>query len=124
MCPGDIMTSRGAMRNNLPAVVSGLVTFILLAIIDFVMFVAQMVALTGVIDQSKASTAMGMGVACQGIILLFASAFAGWFANTLIMRFDWTRALAVIASVIVATLLGAAISLISVVVSIPVAGIR
>lgn len=112
------------MRNNLPAVVSALATFILLVITDFLMFVVQMVALNGVTDQSKASTAIGMGVVCQGVTLLLVSAFAGWFANTLIMRFDWSRAIAVIASVIVGTLLGAAISLISVVIAIPMTGIR
>ena len=112
------------MRNNLPAVVSALATFILLAITDFVMFVAQMVALNGVIDPSRASRAIGMGVVCQEITLLLVSAFAGWFAHTLIMRFDWSRAMAVIASVIIGTLLGAAISLISVVIAIPMAGIR
>ena len=121
---GDIMILGGVMRNNLPAVVSALATFILLVITDFLMFVVQMVALNGVTDQNKASTAIGMGVVCQGVTLLLVSAFAGWFANTLIMRFDWSRAIAVIASVIVGTLLGAAISLISVVIAIPMAGIR
>ena len=112
------------MRDNLPAVVSALATFILLAITDFLMFVAQIIALNGVIDQSKASSSIGMGVVCQGITLLLAAAFAGWFANMLIMSFDWQRAMAVIVSVIVGTLLGAAISLIAVVISIPMAGIR
>ena len=112
------------MRNNLPAVVSALATFILLAIIGFLMFVAQIIALNGVIDQSKASTSIGMGFLCQSLSILLASIFAGWFANTLIMRFDWIRTAAVIASVIIGTLLGAAISLISVVLSIPMAGIR
>ena len=112
------------MRNNLPAVVSALATFVLLGIIGFLMFVAQIIALNGVIDQSKASTSIGMGFLCQGLSILLASVFAGWFANTLIMRFDWSRAMAVIASVIRGTLLGAAISLIAVVLSIPIAGIR
>ena len=111
------------MRNNLPAVVSALATFILLAIIGFLMVVAQIIALNGVIDQSKASS-IGMGFLCQSLSILLASIFAGWFANTLIMRFDWSRTAAVIASVIIGTLLGAAISLISVVLSIPMAGIR
>lgn len=112
------------MRNNLPALLSAIATFILLGMIGFLVFVAQMVALNGVIDQSKASSSIGLGVVCQGITMLLASAFAGWFANTLIMKFDWNRALAVIASVIVATLLGASITLISTVVSIPLAGIH
>jgi sugar phosphate permease len=112
------------MHSNRPAIVSALATFILLAIVGFILFVAQLVALNGVIDQSKTSTSIAMGAICQGISLLLASAFAGWFANTLIMKFDWNRATAVIAAVIVGTLLGAAISLISVVVAIPMAGIR
>jgi hypothetical protein len=112
------------MRDNLPAIVSALATFILLAIIGFLMFVAQMIALNGIIDQNKAFTSIGIGFLCQGVAILLASAFAGWFANTLIMRFDWSRAMAVIASIIVGTLLGAAIGLISVVLSIPMAGIR
>ena len=112
------------MSDRLPVVVSALVTFILLGITGFLIYVAQMVALNGVIDESKAFTSIGLSVACQGLTILFASAFAGWFANTLIMKFDWNRALAVIAAVIVATLLGASIALISTVISIPLAGIR
>jgi len=112
------------MRNNLPAVLSAITTFILLGLIGFLIFVAQTVALNGVIDESKASTSIGLGIACQGLSTLLASAFAGWFANTLIMKFDWNRALAVIAAVILATLLGASISLISTVISIPLAGIH
>ena len=112
------------MSKKTPAIISALATFILLAITGFVLFVAQIVVLNGVLDEGKVSTSIGMGVVCQGISLLLASAFAAWFANTLIMKFDWSKAMAVIAAVIVGTLLGASISLISIVISIPMAGIR
>jgi len=120
----DIILAGGSMSKKTPAIISALATFILLAITGFVLFVAQIVVLNGVLDEGKVSTSIGMGVVCQGISLLLASAFAAWFANTLIMKFDWSKAMAVIAAVIVGTLLGASISLISIVISIPMAGIR
>ena len=112
------------MSNRRPAVISAVATFILLALTGFIMFAVQIVALNGVIDESKASRSLGLGVVCQGLTMLLATAFAGWFTNTLIRRFDWSYSAATIAAVILATLLGISISLFSTVLSIPLAGIH
>jgi hypothetical protein len=106
------------------AIISAVATFILLGITGFLIFVVQIVALNGVIDQNKAFRSLGFGVFCQGVALLLATGFAAWFANTLIMRYDWNTTAATIAAVILGTLLGISIALVSTVLSIPLAGIH
>lgn len=112
------------MSSRRPAILSAILTFILLGIIGFLIFAVQIVALNGVIDESKVFRSMGVGLFCQGISMVLAAVFAGWFANTLILRYDWNKVGASIAAIILGTLLGAAISLVSTVVSIPLAGIH
>ena len=112
------------MPGRRTAIVSAIVTFILLGVTGFLIFAVQIVALNGVIDENKAFRSLGFGIFCQGISMLLATGFAAWFANTLIMRYDWSKVAASIAAVILGTLLGVAISLVSTVLSIPLAGIR
>ncbi len=61
---------------------------------------------------------------CQGISILLAAVFAGGFSNLLIWSFDWNKVMAVIAAVILGTLLSTWFAFISTVVSIPLAGIH
>lgn len=112
------------MPNKGPTIISAVATLILLALTGFLIFVVQMVALNGVIDESKVFRSLGLGVVCQGLSMLLAAGFAGWFTSTLIRRFDWSQSAATIAAVILATLLGISISLLSTVLSIPIAGIH
>jgi hypothetical protein len=112
------------MPSKQPAILSAIITFLLLGFIGFLIFVVQTVALNGVIDESKAFQSLGFGLFCQVVSMLFAAVFAGWFTNTLILRYDWNKVGASVAAIILGTLLGAAISLVSTVVSIPLAGIH
>lgn len=107
-----------------PAILSAVITFILMGITEFLIFAVQIVALNGVIDENKAFRSIGLGVACQGISMLLAIGFAAWFASTLIRRFDWNTVAATAAAVILGTLLGISISVVSTVLSIPLAGIH
>jgi hypothetical protein len=112
------------MPDRLPSIISIVATFILSVAVGLLLLAVQAVALNGVIDTSKASTSIGMGVVCQGISVLIAAAFAGWFSKLLIWRFDWNKVMAVIAAVIVGTLISTCLAFLSTVVSIPIAGIR
>jgi hypothetical protein len=69
------------------------------------------VALNSLIDESKVFRPLVFGLFCQVIFMLLAAEFAGWFTNTLILRYDWYKVGASIAAIILGTLLGAAISL-------------
>jgi hypothetical protein len=112
------------MSDRLPSVISVVATFVLSIAVGLLLLAVQAVALNGVIDTGKASTSIGVGVVCQGISVLTAAAFAGWFSRLLIWRYDWNKTMAIIAAVIVGTLISACLAFLSTVVSIPLAGIR
>jgi hypothetical protein len=112
------------MQNKTPAIISAIVTFVLLLIVGLLFFFIQIVALNGVMNESQAFTSLGIGLVCQSITLFIAAGFAAWFSNLLIMKYDWSRVWAVIISVMLGTMLGTAIALISTAASIPAAGIH
>lgn len=112
------------MPDRFPSIISGVATLILSAAVGLVLLAVQAVALNGVLDTGKTSTSIGLGAACQGISVLIAAVFAGWFSKLLIWRFDWNKTTAVMAAVIVGTLLSTCLAFLSTVVSIPLAGIR
>lgn len=112
------------MPDKAPAIISAILTFILLVLTGFLLFVGQIIALNGVIDKSQAFTSLGIGIGCQCIVMLLAAGFAGWFTNVLIFRFDWSKPLAIIVAAILGTVLGAVISFISIVISFPLVGIQ
>lgn len=112
------------MPNKLPAILASIFTFILLLTAGLLLFFVQIIALNGVMSESKAFTSLGIGAICQGITLLFATGFAGWFSNWLIQKFDWNKVVSVVIAVILGTLLGVVTSFLSTVISIPLAGIQ
>ena len=69
-------------------------------------------------------TAMGVSLVCQGVGAILAALLAGWLTNLGITKFNWNNILAVVIAVIVGTLLGTVISFLSIIISIPLAGIR
>lgn len=112
------------MQNKAPTVISALATFVLLLIIGLLFFFIQVLALNGVMNEGQAFQSLGMGILCQGVTLILAAAFAGWFSNLLFMKFDWSRTWSAIIAVLLGTLIGAAVSFLSLVISISAAGIR
>jgi hypothetical protein len=110
------------MPNKTPAIISSVLTIILLILFAVLSVFMQMIALNGV-SERQGTTAMGISLVCQGIGLILAAIIAGWISNLVITRFSWNKALAVLVTVIAGVLLGGTISILSFFLSIPLAGI-
>lgn len=111
------------MANKTPAIISAILTILLLTLLAGLSVFTQMIVLNGV-SESQGMTAMGISLVCQGLGVILTGVFAGWVTNLVINKFNWNKVLAVIVAVIVGVLLGGAISLVSTIISIPLAGIR
>jgi hypothetical protein len=110
------------MPNKKPAIISSILTIIVLIIFAVLSVFTQMIALNGV-SESQGITAMGISLVCQGVGVILAGVFAGWLSRLVITKFNWNKVLAVIVAVITGVLLGGIISLLSTIISIPLAGI-
>ena len=110
------------MPDKKPAIISSILTIVLLIILAILSVFTQMIALNGV-TESRGMTAMGISLACQAVGVFLAGIFAGWLTSLTLTRFNWNKTLAVIIAVIVATLFGGIVSFISTIISIPLAGI-
>ena len=108
--------------NKTPAIISAVLTIVLLILFAVLSVFMQMIALNGV-SESQGATAMGISLVCQGVGLILVGLFAGWLTNLVITKFNWNKILAVIVAVIAGVLLGGAISFVSFIISIPLAGI-
>ena len=110
------------MPNKKPAIISAVLTVILLIIFGVLSVFTQMLVLNGA-SESQGMTAMGVSLVCQGAGAILAAAFAAWLTNLVITKFNWSNILAVVIAVLAGTLLGAMISFLSIIISIPLAGI-
>jgi hypothetical protein len=111
------------MSNKKPPIISAVLTVILLVIFGVLSVFTQMLVLNGA-NESQGMTAMGVSLVCQGAGAILAAAFAAWLTNLVIAKFNWNNILAVVIAVIAGTLLGGVISFLSIILSIPLAGIR
>ena len=111
------------MTNKTPAIISSILTVIVLILFAVVSIFTQMIALNGV-SESQGMTAMGISLVCQGVGLILVGIFAGWITNLLITKYNWNKVLSVIVPVILGILFGGTISFLSTIISIPLAGIR
>ena len=111
------------MPNKRPAIISAILTIILLIIFGVLSVFTQMLVLNGA-SERQGMTAMGVSLVCQGAGAILAAAFAAWLTNLGITKFKWNSILAVVGAVIAGTLLGGVISFLSIIISIPLAGIR
>jgi asparagine N-glycosylation enzyme membrane subunit Stt3 len=111
------------MPDRKPILLSAAATLLLMLVIGVLSALVQMLALNGA-GESRAMTALGLALLCQGAGGILAAALAGWLTRQLIGRFAWPRALAVAAAVSMATLLGAGLAFLALIASIPLAGIR
>ena len=111
------------MTNKTPAIISSILTIVLLIIFAVLSVFTQMIALNGV-SERQGMMAMGISLVCQGIGLILAAISAGWISNLVITKFNWNKVLAVVVAVIAGVLFGGMISFVSTIISIPLAGIR
>lgn len=111
------------MTNKTPAIISSILTVILLILFAVLSVFMQMITLNGV-SESQGMTAMGISLVRQGVGVILAGIFAGWISNLVITKFNWNKILAVFVAVILGVLFGGTISFISTIISIPLAGIR
>jgi len=109
--------------NKTPAIISTILTLLILVIFAVLSVFTQMIALNSV-SERQGVTAISISLVCQGVGVLLAGIFAWWMTNLMIAKFNWKKILAVIIAVTIGTLAGGLISFLSIVIAIPVAGIR
>jgi hypothetical protein len=115
---GDFMT------NRTPAMLSAILTFAILILTGVLLFLGQIIALNGVINENQAFTAIGLGIGCQCVAMFLAAGLAGWLSNVFIHKFYWNKTLAVTLATSSGVVLGIVVSFISTILSFPVVGIR
>lgn len=111
------------MPTKIPSLIAGLTTFFILIVAGIASVFVQMVALNGV-SESKGFNAMSISVVCQSVVLLLSVVLARWLSNLLIARFNLNKILAVIAAILAASGFGLVLAFVSVVIAIPISGIR
>ncbi|MFN8413283.1 MAG: hypothetical protein U0Z26_12920 [Anaerolineales bacterium] len=111
------------MPSKIPAIISTVVTIILLILFAVVMTLFEVLALNGA-SESQGTIALGVSLGCQGLGLILIGILTWRFTNFLIGKFNWNQILAVIVVVISGTLLGLGISVLASIISIFVAGVR
>lgn len=111
------------MHHKSSAAIAAILTVLLLILLAVLFLLFQMVALNGA-GEGQGMTAMGISLACQSIVIILLGAFAARATNFLITKVDWNSILAVAVTVLFATTIGGAVSFLSSVIAIPIAGIR
>jgi hypothetical protein len=111
------------MPNKTPATISAVLTIAILAALAVLSVLMQMIALNGA-SERQGFTAMGISLACQGIVILLMGILAARVTRFLITKVDWNSILAVVVTVIVATTIGGTLAFLASVIAIPIAGIR
>ena len=110
------------MPTKTPAIVSTVLTVILLILFGVLFLFMQMIALNGASEQ-QGVMAMGFSLICQGMSVILAAILAWRLTDLLIAKFNWNAILAVIIAVIAGTFGGGLLAVISFVIAIPIAGI-
>ena len=111
------------MSNKRPVIISVVLTVLVLLFLAILSVVLQLVATNGA-HQGQGLTAVGISLACQGIVIILLGIFAARSTNFLITKVQWDSILAVVTIVLLATTMGGVISFLSSVIAIPLAGIR
>ena len=111
------------MSTKTPATVSAILTILILVVLAILFLLLQMVALNGA-GENRGFTAMGISLACQGILMILLGILAARATTFLITKVEWNAILAVVVTVLAATTIGGAISFLVNLIAIPIAGIR
>lgn len=110
------------MFNKSPAMISAVLTVLILVFLAVVFVLLQMVALNGA-SERQGLTAMGLALGCQSLVIILLATLAARTTTFLITRVEWNSILAVAVTVLVATTIGGVISFLVSVMAIPIAGI-
>jgi hypothetical protein len=106
-----------------PATISAVLTVLVLSVLAILSVLLQMIALNGA-GEGQGLTATGLSLACQGVVILLLAIAAARATNFLVTEVTWNGILAVVVTVLIATMIGGTISFLSSVIAIPLAGIR
>jgi hypothetical protein len=111
------------MPSKTPAILSTVLTIIILVVFAALTVLTQMLVLNGA-SERQGMTAMGISLGCQGVGMIVAGILAWSLTNTSINKWNWNKAVSVIVAILAGTTLGGLISFVSIFLSIPLAGIR
>ncbi|MBN2115250.1 MAG: hypothetical protein JW730_01680 [Anaerolineales bacterium] len=110
------------MTSKIPAVIAAILTIPPLIVLVPLSIFFEMVALNG-FSGRQGGTAMGISLACQGVSMILAGIFAGWFTSLLITKFNWYQVPAVFVAAAAGILLGGIAFFLCIVMAILLAGI-
>lgn len=110
------------MSTRIPSIISVVLTVLLLIVLSVLFLFANMVLLNGV-SERQGTIALGASAICQIVSLILSAVLSGWLSRTLITKSNWNQIVAVIVAVIAGTTLGGILTFLSVLISIPIAGI-
>ncbi|MEW6086178.1 MAG: hypothetical protein AB1607_16435 [Chloroflexota bacterium] len=105
------------MPNKTPAILSAVITSVLLITISVILFFGQMVLLNGA-SERVGSMALAISLICQGVGNVLAVIIAWRLTNRLITKSNWSNLAAVLVSVLAGTLTGAALTFVAMIASI------
>lgn len=106
-----------------PAIISTGLTVLVLIFVTIVAILAQMVVLNGA-GERQGTLALGISLLIQGAGWIFSGMLAWRLTRALITKYGWHRLLAVAVAVAAGLLLGGTLAFVSMIVAIPLAGIR
>lgn len=105
------------------SIIAAVLTFLVLILFSIVLLFVEVIALNGA-SERQGFTAMALSLICQGITVILAAMLAWRLTALLVTKFNGNTALAVIISVVAGVFGGGLIFFLSVLIAIPVAGIR
>ena len=105
------------------SMIAGLTTFVLVILLSVLAGFMQMVTMNGA-TTGQGFNAVAVLAVCQSLILLVCVVLARWLTNWLMTKFNWNGFLAILIAVFGAVMLGAGVSVISIVTGMLAAGIR
>lgn len=111
------------MSTRTPSIIAAVLTVLLLILTSVLFLFGELVLLNGV-SERQGTIALGTSVVCQGVGLILAVILASWLTRTVITRFKLHAVVAVILAVVAGVALGGVVAFLSVMVAIPIAGIR
>ena len=111
------------MPARVPSLVSAGLTIFLLILFVLLFLLVQMVALNGA-SEAQGIAALGISLICQGASVILAAILAWQITSLIITKLNWNVILAVLIATSAGTFLGGLLSFLSVVIAIPIAGIR
>ncbi len=92
------------MTNKTPAMISVIVTVVLLLILGALSFFVDLIVLNGFSESAGGAALIAFGV-CQSLGLILSAVFSWRFTNFLLAKFNWNTFLAVAVSVVASVIL-------------------